>query len=100
MKKKGWTMRKAILVFCIGCVLSALFLQTLLFQESLRRQIRFESITDNENTLTKMQSELSSFIHTIRSEMLTVYSERDHEGRTDRDDPGVEGRRRMRGRGK
>ena len=77
MKKKGWTMRKAILVFCIGCVLSALFLQTLLFQESLRRQIRFESITDNENTLTKMQSELSSFIHTIRSEMLTVYSERD-----------------------
>ena len=70
-------MRKAILVFCIGCVLSALFLQTLLFQESLRRQIRFESITDNENTLTKMQSELSSFIHTIRSEMLTVYSERD-----------------------
>ena len=60
MKKKGWTMRKAILVFCIGCVLSALFLQTLLFQESLRRQIRFESITDNENTLTKMQSELSS----------------------------------------
>jgi len=42
MKKKGWTMRKAILVFCIGCVLSALFLQTLLFQESLRRQIRFD----------------------------------------------------------
>lgn len=38
MKKKGWTMRKAILVFCIGCVLSALFLQTFLFQESLRRQ--------------------------------------------------------------
>ena len=66
MKKKGWTMRKAILVFCIGCVLSALFLQTLLFQESLRRQIRFESITDNENTLTKMQ--IGAFPHlSIRS---------------------------------
>ena len=77
MKKSGWTMRKAIMVFCVGCVMAALLMQTFLFQQSLKRQIRTESIADNENTLTKMQAELTTFIHNIRTEMLTVYSEYD-----------------------
>ena len=54
MKKSGWTMRKAIMVFCVGCVMAALLMQTFLFQQSLKRQIRTESIADNENTLTFM----------------------------------------------
>ena len=54
MKKSGWTMRKAIMVFCVGCVIAALLMQTFLFQQSLKRQIRTESIADNENTLTFM----------------------------------------------
>ena len=77
MKKSGWTMRKAIMVFCVGCVMAALLMQTFLFQQSLKRQIRTESIADNENTLTKMQAELTTFIHNMRTEMLTVYSEYD-----------------------
>ena len=54
VKKSGWTMRKAIMVFCVGCVMAALLMQTFLFQQSLKRQIRTESIADNENTLTFM----------------------------------------------
>ena len=77
MKKNGWTMRKAIMIFCVGCVMAALLMQTFLFQQSLKRQIRTESIADNENTLTKMQAELTTFIHNIRKEMLTIYSEYD-----------------------
>ena len=77
MKKSGWTMRKAIMVFCVGCVMAALLMQTFLFQQSLKRQIRTESIADNENTLTKMQAELTTFIHNMRTEMLTIYSEYD-----------------------
>ena len=64
-------MRKATLVLCISSVLFALLLQTFLFQQSLRRQIRAEIISDHEISLNKMQTDLSSFIHTIRGEMLT-----------------------------
>ena len=70
-------MRKATLVLCISSVLFALLLQTFLFQQSLRRQIRAEIISDHETSLNKMQTDLSSFIHTIRGEMLTIYSEQD-----------------------
>ena len=75
--KKEWTMRKALLVLCIVSVVFALLLQTFLFHQSLRRQIRAESISDHELSLNKMQTDLSNFIHTIRGEMLTIYSEQD-----------------------
>lgn len=77
MKRRRWTMRKGILVFCIGSVLLALLLQTFLFQQSLRIQIRSESIADNKTSLEKMQTDIASFIHNLRTEMLTIYSERD-----------------------
>ena len=75
--EKRWTMRKALLVLCISSVVFALLLQTFLFHQSLRRQIRAESISDHELSLNKMQTDLSDFIHTIRGEMLTIYSEQD-----------------------
>ena len=77
MKQKKWTMRNALLVLCISSVVFALLLQTFLFHQSLRRQIRAESISDHEISLNKMQTDLSNFIHTIRGEMLMIYSERD-----------------------
>ena len=77
MKQKKWTMRNALLVLCICSVVFALLLQTFLFHQSLRRQIRAESISDHEISLNKMQTDLSNFIHTIRGEMLMIYSERD-----------------------
>lgn len=77
MKQKKWTMRNALLFFCISSVVFALLLQTFLFHQSLRRQIRAESISDHELSLNKMQADLSTFIHTIRGEMLTIYSEQD-----------------------
>ncbi len=77
MKQKKWTMRNALLVLCISSVVFALLLQTFLFHQSLRRQIRAESISDHEISLNKMQTDLSNFIHTIRGEMLTIYSEQD-----------------------
>ena len=70
-------MRTALLVLCISSVVFALLLQTFLFHQSLRRQIRAESISDHEISLNKMQTDLSNFIHTIRGEMLTIYSEQD-----------------------
>lgn len=77
MNQKKWTMRTALLVLCISSVVFALLLQTFLFHQSLRRQIRAESISDHEISLNKMQTDLSNFIHTIRGEMLTIYSEQD-----------------------
>ena len=68
---------EALLVLCIASVVFALLLQTFLFHQSLRRQIRAESISDHEISLNKMQTDLSNFIHTIRGEMLTIYSEQD-----------------------
>ena len=70
-------MRKALMVLCISSVVFALLLQTFLFHQSLRKQIRAESIADHELSLEKMQTDLSNFIHTIRGEMLTIYSEQD-----------------------
>lgn len=77
MKHGRWTMRMVILIFCIGSVLLALLLQTFLFRQSLSRQIRSESIADNETSLEKMQTDISAFIHSFRTEMLTIYSEQD-----------------------
>lgn len=77
MKRKKITMRNALLIFCITSVVFALLLQTFLFHQTLRRQIRTESISDHEISLTKMQTDIASFIHNIRTEMLTIYSEQD-----------------------
>lgn len=77
MRQRKWTMRMALLIFCIGSVMLALLLQTFLFYQSLRRQIRAEIIADNEVSLEKMQADIASFIFELRSEMLTIYTERD-----------------------
>ena len=77
MQSTKWTMRNALLLCCIGSVVLALCLQTFLFHQSLRRQIRVDSISDHEISLNKMQTDISSFVHNIRSEMLTIYSESD-----------------------
>lgn len=55
--------------------MSALLLQTFLFQQSLRKQIRTESVYDHQISLTKMQEDISAFIRRIRNEMLTIYNE-------------------------
>ena len=77
MDHKKFTMRNALLVFCITSVVFALLLQTFLFHQTLRRQIRAESISDHEISLNKMQTDIASFIHNVRTEMLTIYSEQD-----------------------
>ena len=77
MNHKKLTMRNALLAVCITSVVFALLLQTFLFHQTLRRQIRAESISDNELSLNKMQEDITSFIHNIRTEMLTIYSEQD-----------------------
>lgn len=77
MKRRKWTMRKALLLFCIGSVVFALLLQTFLFHQSLRRQIRAESVADHETSLNKMQIDIASFLRNLKTEMLTIYNERD-----------------------
>ncbi len=77
MKHRKWTMRKALLLFCIGSVVFALLLQTFLFHQSLRRQIRAESVADHEISLNKMQMDIASFLRNLKTEMLTIYNERD-----------------------
>ena len=77
MNHKKLTMRNALLGVCITSVVFALLLQTFLFHQTLRRQIRAESISDNEISLNKMQEDIGAFIHNIRTEMLTIYSEQD-----------------------
>lgn len=72
-----WTMRSAIFALCIGSVVVSLFLQTALFQASLRRQIRTESIAENTSSLERMKSDINSFFHDLTSEMLTTYTESD-----------------------
>ncbi|MDO4308849.1 MAG: histidine kinase [Eubacteriales bacterium] len=77
MDHRKWTMRKVLLFFCIGIVVFALLLQTFLFQQSLRRQIRTDSVENHELSLNKMQADIGSFIRNLKNEMLTIYNERD-----------------------
>lgn len=77
MKRRTWTMRKGLLLFSISIVVFALLLQTYLFHQSLRRQIRAESVANSENSLNNMGADITSLIRNIRSEMLTIYNERD-----------------------
>lgn len=64
--KKRWTMRRALLVLCIASVVFALLLQTFLFHQSLRRQIRAESISDHEISLNKMQTDRSGVFYMLK----------------------------------
>lgn len=77
MKHHKLTMRNTLLCFCIASVILALLLQTFLFHQSLRMQIRTEIVSDHELSLNKMQTDIGSFIHNIRGEMLSIYSEQD-----------------------
>ncbi|MDD7220100.1 MAG: histidine kinase [Clostridia bacterium] len=77
MKHHKLTMRNTLLCFCIASVILALLLQTFLFHQSLRMQIRTEIVSDHELSLNKMQTDIGSFIQNIRGEMLSIYSEQD-----------------------
>ena len=71
-------MRRALLVLCIASVVFALLLQTFsVFISLCADRLGQMSISDHEISLNKMQTDLSNFIHTIRGEMLTIYSEQD-----------------------
>ncbi len=68
-------MRQAILGLVIGCTLFAIIMQTLVFDITSRRQIRRESLLNNDETLQRIQSELESYIHGLIVKMQTIYTE-------------------------
>lgn len=68
-------MRKAILVLTIGSTFLALILQTALFEVIAKQQIREKSMSENTAFLENMQTELSSYIKDVVSDMLSIYNE-------------------------
>ena len=68
-------MRQAILGLVIGCTLFAIIMQTVVFDVTSRRQIRRESLLNNDETLERIESELEAYIHGIVVKMQTIYTE-------------------------
>ena len=77
MKKVKWTMRQAVLGLVIGCTLFAIVTQTVVFEVISRQQIRRESMINNDETLQRIESEISSYIHSNIVKMQAIYNETD-----------------------
>ncbi len=84
-------MRQAILGLVIGCTLFAIIMQTVVFDVTSRRQIRRESLLNNDETLERIESELEAYIHGIVVKMQTIYTESEmiYDMRFSRDDHNV-----------
>ncbi len=77
MNRRKWTMRRAILGLVIGCTLFAIIAQTVVFEVVSRQQIRRESLLNNDETLERIEDEISSYIHSNIIKMQAIYNEAD-----------------------
>ncbi len=68
-------LRSKILVMCLGSILFALILQTILFQETSSKLIYSQAKEESENSLQNMQNELYAFVKNIENNLIEIYTE-------------------------
>ncbi len=73
--RKKWTMRHAIMAISTTCTIMALVLLTFFFYVTSHRQISEESIKESTETLSRMELEINSKIHSLTVQMQTIYTE-------------------------
>lgn len=66
-------LRTKILMMCLGCTLTALILQTWLFQEMSSSLIYRQTKEESENSLQNMQNEIYSVYKNIENNLIEVY---------------------------
>lgn len=75
LHKKG--IRLKILILCLGCTLTGLFLQTLLFQNTSSQLIYNQAKNDSYHSMQNMQDYLHTFIKNIENGMIDIYNEKE-----------------------
>ena len=75
LHKKG--IRLKILILCLGCTLTGLFLQTLLFQNTSSQLIYNQAKNDSYRSMQNMQDDLQTFIKNIENGMIDIYNEKE-----------------------
>ncbi|MHB8130015.1 MAG: sensor histidine kinase [Mobilitalea sp.] len=70
-------MRTKILLLCLGSTLFALIFQTIFFQDASSNLIYNQAKEESNNSLQNMQNEIYTFIKTIESSLINIYSEKD-----------------------
>ncbi len=70
-------LRSKILLMCIGCVLTALVLQTCLFQETSSALIYGQAKEESEKSLQNMQNEIHGLLKRMESNLIEIYTEKE-----------------------
>lgn len=73
----GRRMHMKILILCIGCTLTALLVQTFLFQEASSSLIYRQSKEEIENSLQNLQDDMYSFLKRMETGMIDIYLQED-----------------------
>ena len=76
-RKRIMKLRTKILLMCLGCTLSALVLQTFLFQEASSSLIYEQAKEASENSLENMQNEIYSMARNIENNLIEVYTDQE-----------------------
>ena len=72
--KQSMSLRKKILISCVGCMISALVLQTIIFQNSSSGIIVGQTRQITKNTLESLQGDLHTYIKNIEYDMIKIYN--------------------------
>ena len=71
------SLRKKILISCVGCMISALVLQTIIFQNSSSGIIVGQTRQITKNTLESLQGDLHTYIKNIEYDMIKIYNNKE-----------------------
>ena len=77
LKFKSVSMRFKILLSCIGCMILALVLQTVLFQHSSSGIIYAQAKEISKSTMNNLQDEIYAFNKSIENSLIKVYNEKE-----------------------
>jgi P pilus assembly chaperone PapD len=80
------TMRLKILLLCLGSTLLALTLQTFLFQRASTTLIYNQTKEESFRSLENMQNEIYTFVKSIESNLIEIYSNKEFLQEQRRDD--------------
>lgn len=75
--KHSMKMHSKILILCLVCTLTALILQTLLFQKTSSELIYNQTKEESFNSLQNMQDDIYSFIKSAENGIIAIYNEKD-----------------------
>ncbi len=76
--KKADRSQRKILLSCLGLILCALFLQTLVFQYQSSRLIYKQTLEISENAINNMKEEMNNTFDVLHNMMMQIYNDRDY----------------------